>query len=443
MKKIITTISVLLIISVTSVTAQSCLPEGITFTTQEQIDNFPTNYPECTEIEGKVEIGDGESWTDISNLEGLSSITYIDGGLSFEFNELLTNMEGLNNLDSVGGYLSFYGNTALINFQGFDNLISIGGIYMFLNKLMSFEGLEQLLVIKDDISIIDIWGVENFLGLDNLRTINGGIHLAQIDSFESLIGLDRLTYIGGALGFEDMPLIENLSGPYNLEHLGDIYITGCNSFSGFNGIENIDTLNSLQLSGHNNSLTDLNGLEGLECITNQIYITYCNSLKNLKGIEDTDLSGIEDLTIKYNPLLDSCEVQSICDFLLGSTGEIDIHDNAPGCNSQQEVEEACETVSITDTPFSDNLLIHPNPFTTTTAIEYELKQPSLVQFSIFNQLGQLVYQHTENQQQGIQRLRWDANGHPEGLYYYLLQTGDQTATGKLVKGKKYDEIRGK
>jgi hypothetical protein len=33
-----------------------CLPEGITFTTQEQIDNFQTNYPGYTEIEGDVNL---------------------------------------------------------------------------------------------------------------------------------------------------------------------------------------------------------------------------------------------------------------------------------------------------------------------------------------------------------------------------------------------------
>jgi hypothetical protein len=32
--------------------AQSCLPEGITYTTQEQVDNFPANYPGCKVIEG-------------------------------------------------------------------------------------------------------------------------------------------------------------------------------------------------------------------------------------------------------------------------------------------------------------------------------------------------------------------------------------------------------
>jgi len=43
-----------------SVHAQPCLPNGITFTTQGQIDSFPINYPGCTEIGGDVVIGGGE-----------------------------------------------------------------------------------------------------------------------------------------------------------------------------------------------------------------------------------------------------------------------------------------------------------------------------------------------------------------------------------------------
>ena len=39
-----------------NVFSQGCLPEGITFTTQQQINDFQTNYPGCTEIEGDVEI---------------------------------------------------------------------------------------------------------------------------------------------------------------------------------------------------------------------------------------------------------------------------------------------------------------------------------------------------------------------------------------------------
>lgn len=58
-------------------TAQPCLPDGITFTTQAVIDNFQTNYPGCTEIEGFVII----NGNDITNLSGLSVLTSIGGYL--------------------------------------------------------------------------------------------------------------------------------------------------------------------------------------------------------------------------------------------------------------------------------------------------------------------------------------------------------------------------
>jgi hypothetical protein len=34
--------------------SQGCLPEGITFTTQAQIDSFQINYPGCNAVEGNV-----------------------------------------------------------------------------------------------------------------------------------------------------------------------------------------------------------------------------------------------------------------------------------------------------------------------------------------------------------------------------------------------------
>ena len=54
MKKIL--LSALSLFISTIVISQSCLPEGIEFTTQEQIDNFQTDYPGCIEIEGDVTI---------------------------------------------------------------------------------------------------------------------------------------------------------------------------------------------------------------------------------------------------------------------------------------------------------------------------------------------------------------------------------------------------
>lgn len=64
-------LSFLLLIFCSSLFSQPCLPEGITFSTQEQIDNFQEDYPGCTVIEGGVLI----EGTDITNLDGLDVIT--------------------------------------------------------------------------------------------------------------------------------------------------------------------------------------------------------------------------------------------------------------------------------------------------------------------------------------------------------------------------------
>ena len=149
--------------------SQPCLPEGITFTTQEQIDNFQTNYPGCTEIIGDVEIngdditnlnglnvltafwgklhiGNYPSGTSLTSLSGLDNVTFIGGNLSVEDNAALTSLTGLNNVTSIGGYICIAENAALTNLTGLDTLTSIrGSIYIrYNNALTSLTGLENM-----------------------------------------------------------------------------------------------------------------------------------------------------------------------------------------------------------------------------------------------------------------------------------------------------------
>jgi hypothetical protein len=78
---------------------------------------------------------------------------------------------------------------------------------------------------------------------------------------------------------------------------------------------------------------------------------------------------------------------------------------------------------------------YPNPFTTSTSLSYELKQPDKVTLMIYDYLGKQVYHTQENQPQGKQQLIWNAESYPEGVYYYKLQIGDAVANGKMVKVK--------
>ena len=79
------------------------------------------------------------------------------------------------------------------------------------------------------------------------------------------------------------------------------------------------------------------------------------------------------------------------------------------------------------------ITIHPNPFISLATIEYELQQREEVSLSIYNHLGQRIYQTQETQQQGKQKFIWNAEGYADGIYYYRLQVGEQVANGKMVK----------
>jgi hypothetical protein len=84
---------------------QSCLPEGIIFTTQSAIDSFQIKFPNCTEIGGNVTISGPYS---ITNLDGLSVLTSVKGDLSLESNFALENLSGLEELKTIGGNVYIY-----------------------------------------------------------------------------------------------------------------------------------------------------------------------------------------------------------------------------------------------------------------------------------------------------------------------------------------------
>ena len=77
----------------------------------------------------------------------------------------------------------------------------------------------------------------------------------------------------------------------------------------------------------------------------------------------------------------------------------------------------------------------PNTFSSSTTIEYQLNYQSEVNLFIFNYRGQLVYTLKEQQQEGKQKLEWDAEDLAAGLYFYRLEIGGKSAIGKLIKIK--------
>jgi D-alanyl-D-alanine carboxypeptidase len=81
-----------------------------------------------------------------------------------------------------------------------------------------------------------------------------------------------------------------------------------------------------------------------------------------------------------------------------------------------------------------SVVSYPNPFSTSTTIEYELTNPGDINITIFNHLGQQIESISQgNYQSGKQQYVWDATGLPSGIYFIHVRAGQEVATRKIVK----------
>jgi len=302
----------------------TCLPQGITFSTQAQIDNFQTTYPGCTQIQGTVEIH-GSGITNLSGLNILTSIGSNGEDLVIGENDILNDLTGLNSLITIGGSLRIGGNNVLLNLSGLNSLTSISGnLMMWSNPLLdSLTGLENLTFIGGDLDI----------------GVPGQAHPFGSPSLISLTGLNALTSIGGTL-----------------------YIS------------------------LNYALTNLMALENLTSIGRFIVIEENDVLNSLNGLDNINATTIEHLAIVNNTSLSNCAVQSICNIIANPNSTIDIHNNTTGCNSQAEVDTACKTLSVENLTFDDEFSIYPTPSSTQITIETSVT-PNQCKLSIMNLNG--------------------------------------------------------
>ena len=277
----------------------------------------------------------------------MNSLVFIGGNFTLggNFSEnswnhtVLTSLTGLENLTSIGGSFLLGSNDNLTNFSGVENLISIGGSM-------------QIGVYFPNVAYAYNPSLTSMTGLNSLTSIGGDLFILTTDVLTNLTGLENVTSIGGGLMFIANDVLTSLTG-----------LEGVSSLDGGICIGNTDWL-----SGGNPLLTSLTGLENITSIGGMLKICNNDVLTSLTGLENVTFIG-GDLRISSNELLSDCAVQSICNYLANPNGIIEIHDNATGCNSQQEVEDSCALIWVEDLIPLSSLIIYPNPTSTTITIE--------------------------------------------------------------------------
>jgi len=338
-----------------------CLPDGITFTTQEQIDNFQINHPNCTEIEGSVTIGTiFAETTNINNLNGLSVITSLGEDLSIYNNDSLVSLEGLNNLTYIGGSLS----TAIF----FD----LGGMFKGVrgcNNLFSVESLTNLIYLGADLKIWET-GLLNLSGLEGLTSIPGDLK----------VGI-----------YTEWPTAK---------------------------VE----------AGNNLHLKDLTGLENIASVGGILQIEYNDSITDISSLNENIM--VDTLVIRFNPLLSECDIQTVCNHLSYGNSYSNIELNAPGCNSPEEVEEACMETSINEILSEFEISIHPNPVKDYVDFSFNYSKSDLAVICIYNTTGTCIFQKEIS---STEIIKLNMIHYPAGIYLCRMMVGDKIVTKKIIK----------
>lgn len=433
--------------------AQPCLPSGIVFTTQQEIDNFPGNYPGCTEIAGDVRI-EGAIPNNITNLNGLAQITHFGGNLAIMNNSALLTLSGLQNVTSIDGSLVVWYCQAMVSLGALNKVAAIGGDFTLfgLSSLSSLYGLHNLASVGGNCTIYHInatglgylnnlTSIGGFLsvqnnpvlvnlnGLGNLISIGGKLSVSNNAALTSLSGLtggqSNVLVLGGGIDITSNGVLKSVDGLENITAAGGgISVINNPALTDLNGLANLGSINGALTFTNNPGLVNFAGLDKLHTINGKLALTINVGLTSLSGLDNIDPTSINGLDIKSSAKLSTCEVRSICNYLANPANPASISGNASGCASRSEVETACINTSSVDPFFGHpDLKIYPNPVKGILMIE-GIQEGQVVLVDYFGRVVHwFIYSDT-----GI-----DVSPLEPGMYFVRILAGDQVLTGKIVK----------
>ncbi|WP_196889318.1 T9SS type A sorting domain-containing protein [Aureivirga sp. CE67] len=256
--------------------SQDC--HNVFLQTQTDVDNF-----NCTEITYNLRIGSirGDN-PNITNLNGLSSLTKIRGTLFISNMSNLTSLQGLNNLTTI-----------VADDTGFSEVhIS------YLSKIKDMQGLNNLTSVQGTLRITHNDNLIDMDGLQNLTTLNSALEIANNDKLLFLTGLENINYLGAG----------RISG------IGIYYNPSLVSISQFNSPNAFSDARFLHVH-HNNNLIEVTGFQNAH--------------------------GLQVFNLTNNPKLDVCS--GFCRLTENTSGYIQlmINSNKRDCNNLNQIRSGC------------------------------------------------------------------------------------------------------
>ncbi|MFN0013179.1 MAG: hypothetical protein ACKVU2_01410 [Saprospiraceae bacterium] len=331
----------------------------------------------------------------LPKLDGLRNLRRV-GAIILRENPLLADLSSFKKVEFIGGNLELYGNPALVQLDGLEQVKEIGGhcTLLFNVGLQDLSGLSNLNLVSGSMTIYFCHGLSDLSGLDSLKTVAQEFYIQSNDGLTALNGLNELVF-SNELFISGNPALEELNGLEKFQICNRLHIVSNPKLVTFNGLDSLQRLIYLNIS-FNPLLQDFQGMHHLSEIIldakiesnpmlssldefdalltiGALKIADNDRLKNLQGLEtltgqymaldivgNDSLGSITELpwtlllgstNITGNPMLSVCDVPPVC--MAVRRGFADISNNAPGCNSAEEVKVQCGPVPIQVTVLTD------------------------------------------------------------------------------------------
>ena len=268
-----------------------------------------SNNPTLTSLDGMsslisvhgLEIGNNDSLVDLSGISAVVSGS-VPWSLAISGNGALSNLDSLSLLTNVGGGLAINHNYALTNLEGLSALTSVGG-----------------LDLRDNTALADI------NGLSALTDVGGTLQIIGNDKLTDLDGLSALTSVR-TLRIKTNPELADIGGLSSLESVQTLYVEDNAVLPNLDGLSALTDVDwHLEITG-NPALTDLNGLSALQSVL-RLYVEDNNALIDCRGLV-TLVDPIDDY--EPGPGMKSSGIPDVGQSTV-------IRNNGDGCNSVLDI----------------------------------------------------------------------------------------------------------
>lgn len=287
-----------------------CPPGDVIFTSQEQVNAFIIQYPDCTEL-GNVKINSTYPTPPIHNLNGLDNITAVHGDFIIDDDGGM-DVTGLSSLTTVDGIFRLM-NIGIQNIAALSNLNSVGGLELIDVSSTTLAPLSNLQHIGGNLIIRFYSGNEN-ANIDiqlNITEIEGDLEIGSsiYNGLADTSFLLPITAVGGNVTIRDG--FANYNGFSNITSIGgDLEINlydafeDSNTFEGLSGITNVPGNLKIKHFG----VTSFEGLSNIATVGGNIdiYVPYVTSFNlpltsvggyvSINSFEMNDISGLANLT---------------------------------------------------------------------------------------------------------------------------------------------------